>query len=124
MRNLLIIGVFVFLSINCSNNKLETKIRTRVLSYNFEGIVVKKYISSRDRERIEIKDDSSNVFVVDLFWKKKFFYNFFKIGDFVIKKKDESKIRVIRKDLDTILEFKLSKLLSKGILASGKTGNK
>ena len=40
--NLLIIGVFVFLSINCSNNKLETKIRTRVLGYDFEGIVVKK----------------------------------------------------------------------------------
>ena len=62
--------------------------------------------------------------MVDLFWEKKSFYNFFKIGDFVVKKKDESKIRIIRKDLDTILEFKLSKLLCKGILASGKTGNK
>ncbi len=91
-----------------SQEEYYKNIRDKVNYQNYNGVIVKKYIDQDNaRRKIDIKLVNKKIHTIDLYYEKKEFFEFFKVGDSLVKNSGSFKLRVKRTGLDTTLVFNL-----------------
>ncbi len=78
-----------------------------VRSESYHGTVINKFYDkfNHGRYKIIIFFDGNN-FELELLHEKKELYDFIKVGDTLIKEKNQLELQIKRKNLDTIVKFK------------------
>lgn len=82
----------------------------------FNGIILDKYIDPNEHQNktiILMQDNIERTIIFNL--EKSGIYGFFEIGDSIIKDAGTLQIRVIRHDLDSVLEMEFSGLPDKSL---------
>ena len=106
------LAVIIF---NFPNRKSQEEyyldVKSKVENKTIVGIITNKFINKDGARRtITIKSDINNSSDWDLFFEKKEFYTFLEVGDSIFKKKGALKIRLKRKNLDTIMDLGLKNI--------------
>ncbi len=103
-----VIIIIINLPKRLSQEEYYENIRDEVNYQNYNGVIVKKYIDQDNaRRKIDIKSINDKIHTIDLFYEKKEFFDFFKVGDSLVKNSGSFKLRVKRTGLDTTLVFNL-----------------
>lgn len=112
---LIVIGListfFFFKKNDLSREELTNQLKKKVSERSFSGIVKEKIKDSdfHDRDIIYISN-KENTLVTDFVYEDSSLFNFIKVGDSIIKKKDDLNVRIIRKELDTLIPLTFKKL--------------
>ncbi|HRW21694.1 MAG TPA: hypothetical protein PLO05_09845 [Bacteroidales bacterium] len=94
--------------------KAEEEINQAIDAYKkeeFQGTIIKKFIDKNEhsfKKVIITENQDKRTILFDI--ETSGIYDYFEIGDSIIKEKGTLEVRIIRHDLDTILEMKFVEL--------------
>ncbi|MCX7552104.1 MULTISPECIES: hypothetical protein [Flavobacteriaceae] len=79
--------------------------------YKYEGIIIDKYIDKQNHATpiIIIRNEIFGDYKKDFIFQSSDFFDFFKVGDTISKKRKSLLINIKRKDLDTLMKLDFGK---------------